>query len=144
MNALTTALGIVAVLAVIAAALAYTRLGTLKAATQTIGILKDQVDTLDRAYKDLQAKYEALMGQHEALKNIVTNAEPIRELTRWAKDMVTTVTSQREAEHQENILALARLEGGVARLEAYFLGGHPGQERPTPPPPHDPSTGATP
>lgn len=117
---------VLSILAGAAAVLAYVRFGTLKAAKETITILKEQIAALRDEHIDLKAKYETLTSQYETLQGIVSNAQPIRELTTWAKDMVARTAEQRAQEHLENVTSLTRLEGALARVERHLLGTHEG------------------
>jgi uncharacterized protein YneF (UPF0154 family) len=95
-------------MAVIAGGFFFLKNGTMKAAGQTIEILKEQVSAL----KDRVGELEKLEPLVKILQGLVTQAAPVKDLA-----------DKSEQHHEENIQFLTRLEGSLSRLESHVILG---------------------
>lgn len=110
-----------AVVIALAIGQAFSRQGTVKAALDTIGILKTQLDAVKAEVLDLRSENKSLREQVAYLREAVTQAAPVRELTDWLKQVVKDGEHRREDEHTENIQHLTRMEAALGRIESMSM-----------------------
>lgn len=108
---------------VIAFALAQYKQGSIKAAMATIEILKEQVAALSERLKQVNIDNTTLTQTVSVLQGQVTQAAPVRELMDWSKERENERIQRQSAEHEENLSALARLEGSLSRVESKVMRG---------------------
>lgn len=82
---LTVGLAIAGGLFLVAVAIGYFKQGTVKAAIETVELLKTQVESLKDELEKVRDENADLRSKYDALQEAVTQVAPVRELTELVK-----------------------------------------------------------